>query len=303
MKRSSRITCRGSRVFVHSFPRESGFTEEPRDRKRNPSGVEIGKGERKIRVGSDSNSTRTPYIYLRHPLRSRCLPARTSLQGCDTAFIATNTQHKLRHQLNHVSPIQYASIYRLLFHSEKSPPPYEPINTHSRISRRGARKLAKIAALILGITTLLNLDSAVHLVHANFPNQQKEFFQGLENCYRSRDSERSGLPQRRRENPRWHPENGQKAAVVLRNATLFDGEWTNPSSVDILFEKGVIISITPTPANTEYPKNAEILEIGGKFVTPGLVDMYSHHLLVPYPQLPATRDVNEKTLGPTTPFV
>jgi imidazolonepropionase-like amidohydrolase len=44
--------------------------------------------------------------------------------------------------------------------------------------------------------------------------------------------------------------------------------------------------------------------MSGRFVTPGLVDMHSHHLLIPFPQVAATRDVNEMPLlGPITPFI
>lgn len=186
--------------------------------------------------------------------------------------------------------------------SEKSPPPYEPIYAQPRVFRRRARKLATIAAVIFGVTTLLNLDLTTDLVLANSQNQQ-DFSRGVEKCYQSRNNKGNGLSQQRRENPRWHPANGKKAAVVLRNATLFDGESTSLSNVDILFEKGLITSVIPTSSNKEYSEKFEILEIGGNFVTPGLVDMHSHHLLIPYPQLPATRDVNEKTLGPITPFV
>lgn len=183
--------------------------------------------------------------------------------------------------------------------SEKSPPPYETVDFQPRISRRRFRKLAAMAAIIWAITTLWNLD-----LHTGSQNQHKTFHEEVKRCYQSRiTSQGKGISHQRRENLRWHAENGQKAPIVLRNATLFDGESTSRSNVDILFEKGIIASVTPTSANKEYAENVEILEVRGNFVTPGLVDMHSHHFLIPYPQLSSTRDVNEKNLGPITPFV
>ncbi|RAK95545.1 uncharacterized protein BO80DRAFT_393724, partial [Aspergillus ibericus CBS 121593] len=134
---------------------------------------------------------------------------------------------------------------------------------------------------------------------------RQAFYDGLQQCY---DAERQPLPRgagnSARQNPRWNPVSGQTTPVVIRNATLFDGESTLADSVDIVFEAGVIISILPTGSGDVIPQNANVIDVHGKHVTPGLVDMHSHHLLLPFPQVAATSDVNERPLlGPITPFV
>ncbi|RAL13393.1 uncharacterized protein BO97DRAFT_442426 [Aspergillus homomorphus CBS 101889] len=111
-----------------------------------------------------------------------------------------------------------------------------------------------------------------------------------------------------RVNPRWKAKNGQSQAIVLRNATLFDGDRTINYPVDITFHKGVITHIKPTSQHDfAYLAihDALVLNLDGQFVTPGLVDMHSHHIAVSSPILPATIDVDEvhPGFGPLTPFV
>ncbi|GKZ36169.1 hypothetical protein AbraIFM66950_007076 [Aspergillus brasiliensis] len=133
-----------------------------------------------------------------------------------------------------------------------------------------------------------------------------EFYDGLQQCY---DAERQlHVPDAgdspRQKNPRWNPVSGQATPIVIQNATLFDGESTLADAVDITFESGVITSIASTGSGDAAPANANIIDVHGKHVTPGLVDLHSHHLLLPFPQVAATSDVNERPLlGPITPFV
>ncbi|KAL3478475.1 hypothetical protein BJX99DRAFT_269153 [Aspergillus californicus] len=132
---------------------------------------------------------------------------------------------------------------------------------------------------------------------------QQDFYDGLRECHKAehhREVDISG----NRANPRWNAVSGQKTPVIIQNASLFDGESTLPDFVDIIFDAGVIQSIIPTGSSDSLPENAQVIDIHGRHVTPGLVDIHSHHLLLPVPQLPATSDVNERPLlGPTTPFV
>lgn len=110
----------------------------------------------------------------------------------------------------------------------------------------------------------------------------------------------------RKDNPRWNPGRGQTGTTILRNATLFDGEEFLDEPVDIVFSKGLIVSVSPSggsvgasvPGATEY-------DLHGAHVTPGLVDMHSHHLVTSWPSLRSTEDSNEMYggLGPITPFL
>jgi len=108
-----------------------------------------------------------------------------------------------------------------------------------------------------------------------------------------------------RSNPRWNPASGQKASILLRNVTLFDGQSFVKGPVDILFAKGVIKSVMAASESIPGVESLEILDLEGRYVTPGLVDMHSHHLVQTWPDLVATSDGNEMNpdTGPLTPFV
>ncbi|OJJ97602.1 hypothetical protein ASPACDRAFT_1858361 [Aspergillus aculeatus ATCC 16872] len=110
-----------------------------------------------------------------------------------------------------------------------------------------------------------------------------------------------------RGNPRWSAKTGQSQAIVLRNATLFDGDHTLDHPVDITFHRGIITDIIPTAQHDSIPEDhdALVLDLEGRFVTPGLVDMHSHHIAGSSPDVRAVEDVNEihPEFGPLTPYV
>ncbi|EED16397.1 conserved hypothetical protein [Talaromyces stipitatus ATCC 10500] len=109
-----------------------------------------------------------------------------------------------------------------------------------------------------------------------------------------------------RSNPRWNPVSGQSQTTVLRNVTLFDGDSISAEPVDILFEEGVVRSISSTSANDiEIDSHTVVRHYNGEFVTPGLVDMHSHHLALSWPILSVSKDENEinPETGPLTPMV
>jgi hypothetical protein len=106
-----------------------------------------------------------------------------------------------------------------------------------------------------------------------------------------------------RKNSRWNPVTGQNTTVLLKNVTLFDGDAISKGPIDVLFSDGIISSVGPALA---VPQGAQIFNLEGKWVTPGLVDMHSHHLAQTWPNLRATDDTNEvnnDAFGPLTPFV
>lgn len=121
-------------------------------------------------------------------------------------------------------------------------------------------------------------------------------------------------PAQRRANPRWNNATGQLGAVVLRNARLFDGEAFLEGRVDVLFEKGLITAVSPTEAAASWEEQLLLAgggkeyDVQGRFVTPGLVDMHSHHMVGIWPALDGADDGNEVDrsaggFGPLTPFV
>lgn len=107
-----------------------------------------------------------------------------------------------------------------------------------------------------------------------------------------------------RVNARWNPSTGQNETIVLKNATLFDGEKILGAPVDIVFKKGIIETVSEAGKSALIP-GARVLDLDGKFVTPGLIDLHSHHLSMSWPLLDATEDTNEMrtAAGPLTPFV
>ena len=108
-----------------------------------------------------------------------------------------------------------------------------------------------------------------------------------------------------RANPRWTSKSGQNQTIILRNATLFDGDSFIDHAVDIVFKKGVITQVMPTEDTETILEQATVFDMDGKFVTPGLIDMHSHHLVWPNPSLDVLNDGNEihSDSGPLTPFV
>ncbi|KAL4813880.1 hypothetical protein BDW67DRAFT_177546 [Aspergillus spinulosporus] len=137
------------------------------------------------------------------------------------------------------------------------------------------------------------------------PIAQRDFYDGLQKCQEiASRPEPMAVVSRDRENPRWNAVSGQKTPIVIQNATLFDGELTVPGPVDIVFDAGVIRSVNPDGSGNPIPEGAHIINVHGKHITPGLVDLHSHHGLLPFPAVGATSDVNERPLlGPITPFV
>jgi hypothetical protein len=109
-----------------------------------------------------------------------------------------------------------------------------------------------------------------------------------------------------RTNPRWNPSSGQKDAVILRNVTLFDGESFPDGPVDILFEHGIIKSISPLSHTASEREHVRVFDLAGRYVTPGLIDMHSHQLVDSWPGSSVSDDTNEVNIaafGPLTPFV
>ncbi|KAJ5711828.1 hypothetical protein N7488_005984 [Penicillium malachiteum] len=138
--------------------------------------------------------------------------------------------------------------------------------------------------------------------------QQKEFDTYLTKCqgFSQAPVGYDLPPSASRTNPRYNTKSGQSEAILLRNTTLFDGHSTLDYSVDIHFSDGVITGVFPTSDDftAEEYYDITVFDLEGRFVTPGLVDMHSHHLGTPHPSFSITNDLNEihPDSGPLTPF-
>lgn len=96
----------------------------------------------------------------------------------------------------------------------------------------------------------------------------------------------TAVPSADRVNPRYRADGAQ--ALLLHNATVWDGSrWLG--RVDLTLRRGCIASIAPSSADTLPPPEARgrvrVLDLAGKIVTPGLVDMHSHSGVGSYPLL------------------
>ena len=89
------------------------------------------------------------------------------------------------------------------------------------------------------------------------------------------------------------------AAVVLRGGTLWTATGAVLPDTDLLLSNGQIALMGK--GLTVPPGTAEV-DVRGKIVTPGLVDMHSHLGLYAVPNSLAHSDGNEMT-SPTTPMV
>lgn len=89
------------------------------------------------------------------------------------------------------------------------------------------------------------------------------------------------------------------AAVVLRGGTLWTGTGAVLAETDLLLLNG---QITAMGKDLSAPAGTVEVDVRGKIVTPGLVDMHSHLGLYAVPSSQAHSDGNEMT-SPTTPMV
>ena len=84
--------------------------------------------------------------------------------------------------------------------------------------------------------------------------------------------------------------------VLIRGATVFDGEGAELQNADVLFQDGRIAAVGQ---NLSAPAGAEIVDGAGRFVTPGIIDPHSHLGVYPSPSIDATSDGNEATQANT----
>lgn len=64
--------------------------------------------------------------------------------------------------------------------------------------------------------------------------------------------------------------------IVLRGATLFDGTGSEPVENGIIIINGQRIDCVGTESNCKVASDAEIIDLNGKFITPGLIDSHVH---------------------------
>ncbi len=96
----------------------------------------------------------------------------------------------------------------------------------------------------------------------------------------------------------YRPYAGEPTAIV--GATVFDGAGARIDNGTVLVSGGKIERIGD--ASLAIPAGYRKIDAGGKFVTPGIIDIHSHLGVYPSPAVEANSDGNEAT-SPTTPDV
>lgn len=196
--------------------------------------------------------------------------------------------------------------------SSPPPPPYGEATAYPKVqpSRRVRRRFFSMRLVLALLLTTQLYWLFLWSIRGRQPVapfsalEEKRFEAGLAACAALTKFPTRTEPQDRKQNPRWNPVSGQNATITLRNATLFDGEDFIGEPVDIVLSKGLISSVTAAGTVAAVEGTKEV-NLDGAYVTPGLVDMHSHHLVGTWPLLPATDDSNEMhpDFGPLTPFV
>lgn len=85
--------------------------------------------------------------------------------------------------------------------------------------------------------------------------------------------------------------------MVLKNFILLNGDGQQTDGLQILVKNGIIKEIA-AEINGDFD---EVLDLNGRYLTPGLVDMHSHLGTDSWPEFDATSDTNEMSSNPVLP--
>lgn len=79
-------------------------------------------------------------------------------------------------------------------------------------------------------------------------------------------------------------------ATLITNATILDGNGGRIDGGSILMEGGKIVAVG---ADVPTPDGVEVIDAGGRWVTPGIIDVHSHLGVYPSPRVNSHSDGNE----------
>src|SRR5256884_5138704 len=68
---------------------------------------------------------------------------------------------------------------------------------------------------------------------------------------------------------------GPEGTLVLRGGRIFDGTGAPAREGTLVIERNKIVKILPAGA-TDWPKDAQVIDVSGKTVLPGLIDLHTH---------------------------
>jgi len=68
---------------------------------------------------------------------------------------------------------------------------------------------------------------------------------------------------------------GPEGTLVLRNGRVFDGTGAPAREGTLVIERNKIARILPVNS-TDWPKDAQVIDVSGKTILPGLIDLHTH---------------------------
>jgi len=68
---------------------------------------------------------------------------------------------------------------------------------------------------------------------------------------------------------------GPEGTIVLRGGRIFDGTGAPAREGTLVIERNKIAQILPVGA-TDWPKDAQVIDVSGKTILPGLIDLHTH---------------------------
>lgn len=89
--------------------------------------------------------------------------------------------------------------------------------------------------------------------------------------------------------------------TIWKNATVIDGDGKLTNDTTLIFRDGIIEKILNASESYSISLHDDVVEIGARYVTPGLIEMHSHAGVRELPQMWANEDVTELS-SPVTPW-
>src|SRR6267378_6748614 len=68
---------------------------------------------------------------------------------------------------------------------------------------------------------------------------------------------------------------GPEGTLVLRNGRIFDGTGAPAREGTLVIERNKIAKILAS-SSTDWPKDAQVIDVSGKTILPGLIDLHTH---------------------------